>query len=169
MKKKKLIIILLAVLIAGAGSFILLRQPSPKPAEKSGSAEKTGKNKILYYRNPMNPEVTSPVPMKDSMGMDYVAVYEGKQREESGIHISPEKQQLIGMKTDKVEKRNLTHEILAVGKVAYDPELYITQEEYLQALKTVNTTKNSALASVTEQSRDLLAAAEKKTSAFGNE
>jgi membrane fusion protein, copper/silver efflux system len=29
----------------------------------------------LYYRNAMNPTVTSPVPAKDSMGMDYVPVY----------------------------------------------------------------------------------------------
>jgi len=31
--------------------------------------------KILFYRSPMNPSVTSPVPAKDSMGMDYVPVY----------------------------------------------------------------------------------------------
>ena len=36
-----------------------------------------GGKKILYYRNPMNPQVTSPVPMKDEMGMDYVPVYAG--------------------------------------------------------------------------------------------
>lgn len=29
----------------------------------------------LYYRNPMNPSVTSPVPAQDSMGMDYIPVY----------------------------------------------------------------------------------------------
>jgi hypothetical protein len=29
----------------------------------------------LFYRNPMNPKVTSPVPMKDEMGMDYVPVH----------------------------------------------------------------------------------------------
>jgi membrane fusion protein, copper/silver efflux system len=29
----------------------------------------------LFYRNPMNPDVTSPTPAKDSMGMDYIAVY----------------------------------------------------------------------------------------------
>ncbi|MGZ8096186.1 MAG: efflux RND transporter periplasmic adaptor subunit, partial [Methylosarcina sp.] len=29
----------------------------------------------LFYRNPMNPAVTSPVPAKDSTGMDYVPVY----------------------------------------------------------------------------------------------
>jgi membrane fusion protein, copper/silver efflux system len=31
--------------------------------------------RVLFYRNPMNPKITSPVPMKDEMGMDYVPVY----------------------------------------------------------------------------------------------
>ena len=31
--------------------------------------------KPLFYRNPMNPSITSPVPAKDSMGMDYIPVY----------------------------------------------------------------------------------------------
>jgi RND family efflux transporter MFP subunit len=35
-----------------------------------------GERKILFYRNPMNPMVTSPKPAKDEMGMDYVPVYE---------------------------------------------------------------------------------------------
>ena len=30
--------------------------------------------KPLFYRNSMNPSVISPVPAKDSMGMDYVPV-----------------------------------------------------------------------------------------------
>ena len=29
----------------------------------------------LFYRHPMRPDVTSPTPAKDEMGMDYVAVY----------------------------------------------------------------------------------------------
>ncbi len=31
--------------------------------------------KILFYRNPMNPSITSSVPKKDEMGMDYAPVY----------------------------------------------------------------------------------------------
>jgi len=136
--------------------------------KEKASAQKVGKNKILYYRNPMNPEVTSPVPMKDSMGMDYVPVYEGEQtKEEAGVYISQEKQQLIGVKKEKVEIRNLVHDILTVGKVAYDPDLYIAQEEYLQALKTTEATKNSVLASVSAQSQSLLEAAEKKLILLG--
>ena len=30
---------------------------------------------VLFYRNPMNPAITSPVPMQDEMGMDYIPVY----------------------------------------------------------------------------------------------
>jgi len=37
--------------------------------------------KPLYYRHPMNPQVTSPAPAKDEMGMDYVAVYAEPQAE----------------------------------------------------------------------------------------
>lgn len=33
-------------------------------------------HKLLFYRNPMNPTITSPVPAKDEMGMDYIPVYE---------------------------------------------------------------------------------------------
>lgn len=32
--------------------------------------------KPLFYRHPMNPAVTSPVPSKDEMGMDYIPVYD---------------------------------------------------------------------------------------------
>ena len=36
-----------------------------------------GQRKILHYRNPMGLPDISPVPKKDSMGMDYIPVYEG--------------------------------------------------------------------------------------------
>ncbi len=36
-----------------------------------------GKGRVLYYKNPMGGSDTSPVPKKDSMGMDYIAVYDG--------------------------------------------------------------------------------------------
>jgi hypothetical protein len=40
------------------------------------STGSSGSNKLLFYRNPMNPAITSPVPAKDEMGMDYIPVYE---------------------------------------------------------------------------------------------
>src|SRR3954462_2151947 len=49
---------------------------SAPAAPKAPTAEKTGKGRILYYRNPMGLPDTSKVPKKDSMGMDYIPVYE---------------------------------------------------------------------------------------------
>jgi multidrug efflux pump subunit AcrA (membrane-fusion protein) len=132
------------------------------------SKPKAAAKKIIYYRNPMDPTVTSPVPMKDSMGMDYVPVYEQEAgAQEAGVYISPEKQQLIGVRKEKVTKRPLTHEILTVGKVTYDPDLYVAQEEYLQAIKTAQAVKNSTLTSITEQSNSLVKASEKKLLLLG--
>ena len=43
--------------------------------EAAAGTSKPGARKILFYRNPMNPSITSPVPAKDEMGMDFVPVY----------------------------------------------------------------------------------------------
>jgi len=42
---------------------------------KNPDATAAGETKPLYYRHPMNPKITSPVPAKDEMGMDYVPIY----------------------------------------------------------------------------------------------
>ena len=34
-----------------------------------------GEREILFYRNPMDPTITSPAPARDEMGMDYLPVY----------------------------------------------------------------------------------------------
>jgi|GEM_PF-4181797 len=120
------------------GSFLLFL-PSAYAAEK----------KIQYYRNPMNPSITSPTFMKDSMGMDYIPVYEEETVSSAPtVKISKDKQELIGVKTEAVIKRLLMRTIRTVAKIAYDPDLYVAQEEYIQSLKTAEATKNSALVSV---------------------
>ena len=43
----------------------------------NGAPTQAAERKVLYYRNPMGEPDTSPVPKKDSMGMDYIPVYEG--------------------------------------------------------------------------------------------
>jgi Cu(I)/Ag(I) efflux system membrane fusion protein len=125
--------------------------------------------KLLYYRNPMDPRVTSPVPMKDPMGMDYVPVYEEGSGEEAGrtITISPEKQQLIGVKTEPVEKMDLEKVIRASGKIAYDPELVVTQEEFIQALNAEDNVKDSPLQDVINRTKDLAEAARRKLKLLG--
>lgn len=65
--KKIVIVAILSIIVGlGAGWFIF----------RSGSShESTSERKILYYRDPMNPQITSPTPKKSSDGMDFVPVY----------------------------------------------------------------------------------------------
>ena len=150
------------------GNCLICGMTLVKKEGPSQAKAKDAKTKILFYRNPMNPEVTSPVPMKDSMGMDYVPVYkEESDVQASGIYISPEKQQLIGVTKEKIEKRKLNHQIITVCKIAYDPDLYVAQSEYIQASKTLAATENSVLPSIKEQSKSFLNAAEKKLLLLG--
>ncbi len=65
-----------------AGSWVAMHEPPS--AEMAEMMEgKSTEREVLFYRNPMNPAITSPVFMQDDMGMDYIAVYadEGKPKE----------------------------------------------------------------------------------------
>lgn len=89
---------------------------------KEGSAASNKDRKILYYRNPMGLSDTSPVPKKDSMGMDYIPVYESEAKEstEGTVKLTPERVQRLGVKSETVELRDLSHTIHAVGTIQLD-------------------------------------------------
>lgn len=78
--------------------------------------------KILYYRNPMGHPDTSPVPKKDSMGMDYLPVYEGEEppSDNSVVRISTEKIQKLGVRTEVAALRELARTVRAVATVQAD-------------------------------------------------
>ncbi|MEF3076617.1 MULTISPECIES: efflux RND transporter periplasmic adaptor subunit [unclassified Methylobacter] len=113
--------ILMLALGAGGGYWLASRQMVHEQSAVAPAAPK----KPLFYRNPMNPDVTSPVPAKDSMGMDYVPVYaeEEEAAEKPGtVKIDPATTQDIGVRTAKASRQTLSQEIRAVGRVAYDEE-----------------------------------------------
>src|SRR4029078_7422917 len=87
----------------------------PKPATE----RQTGK-RIIYYRNPMGLPDTSPVPKKDSMGMDYIPVYEGGQDDGNTVEVSPGRLQRSGVKTELVGTQPISQIIKAPGVVAFD-------------------------------------------------
>ncbi|HBR15902.1 MAG TPA: hypothetical protein DD723_10270 [Candidatus Omnitrophica bacterium] len=144
----------------------LVKKEEAPAAESRDTMSKDRAKKILFYRHPMRPDVTSPVPNKDDMGMEYVPVYEEEDAGE-GILISLEKQQSIGVKQDSVMKRRLTHQIRTVGRVAYDPELFVAQQEYLQALKVQESTKDSTIPLIKEQMGSFVEAAGQKLLLLG--
>jgi len=82
--------------------------------------------KILFYRSPMNPSVTSPVPAKDNMDMDYLPVYaedEPQTSESAGtVKIDSATVQNMGVRTALAKQTLLSHVVRAVGRVAYDEE-----------------------------------------------
>jgi len=104
------------------------------PAEKAaarkaetGGTEDRSRRKILYYRNPMDPAVTSPVPAKDAMGMDYVPVYEdegqGARSTVPGmapVEMDAQALRLSGVQTAVAERRALSRSTRAVGLVTAD-------------------------------------------------
>ena len=76
--------------------------------------------KVKFYRNPMGQPDTSPSPKKDSMGMDYIPVYEGEDADDSSVKISPGKVQRTGVETETAGKHSLTRTIKAPGIVQFD-------------------------------------------------
>ena len=48
---------------------------------------------------------TSPMPKKDSMGMDYIAVYEGDDSDDGSVKLSPGKIQRTGVKSEPAARR----------------------------------------------------------------
>jgi Cu(I)/Ag(I) efflux system membrane fusion protein len=97
------------------------KQMPAKSAEAAPAQPPGGKGKILYYRNPMGLPDISKEPKKDSMGMDYIPVYENDAADDGNIvRISLDKVQKLGVATAVVEERKLSRAIRAVGTVQPD-------------------------------------------------
>ncbi|RMH20397.1 MAG: efflux RND transporter periplasmic adaptor subunit [Acidobacteria bacterium] len=98
------------------------------PAAGAADREPAGERKVLFYRNPMDPTITSPVPAKDEMGMDYVPVYADEVGATSGttVRIDPLVEQNMNVRTARVERRDLRHPIRTLGYLDYDQERMVT-------------------------------------------
>ncbi|MBI3391674.1 MAG: efflux RND transporter periplasmic adaptor subunit [Nitrospirae bacterium] len=118
-------VVLAAALVAALGVGIGLGLFLGRQTGPAGEAKKEGDRKVLFYRHPMDPSITSDKPMKDSMGMDYIPVYEGgekegKQEAAPGFDLSPEKIQKLGVRTEEVKTRAISQTFRTVGKIEYD-------------------------------------------------
>lgn len=128
MNKNIIIAIITLALGLGAGYWLAGKQQGQgmNMAGATNGGAKKAERKILFYRSPMNPTVTSKVPAKDNMGMDYVPVYAdaaGAAKEPVGtVTIDPVTEQDIGVRTARVVRRTLSREIHAVARVTYDEE-----------------------------------------------
>jgi Cu(I)/Ag(I) efflux system membrane fusion protein len=126
MRRPNSLIILIVGMAAGAaGSYWYAHRSEtvvmPAVAEQGPTA--SADRKILYYRNPMGLRDTSPVPKKDSMGMDYIPVYADEQDDPSTVKVSLDKVQRIGVKTETVATRAVERSVRGVGTVQHDESL----------------------------------------------
>jgi len=182
--------------------------------EKEQNREVAKERKIIFYRNPMNPNITSDVPTRDPMGMDYIPVYEeaggdsgyygcgmeGEEhvfylqgehegmicpicgmtlkkisKEESDklrgvigkVEIKGEQAKLAGVKTEPLKKLHLFKEIRTVGKVAYDPQLAIAQEELISGLKALDKMGEKSIPEIKERAMSLVESSKRKLKLLG--
>lgn len=122
------------------------QQPAPAasndgmPGMAGGASQP---RRILYYRNPMGLNDTSPVPKKDSMGMDYIPVYDGDVADGPQVKISLARLQTLGVRTETASSRRVQRKIRAVGTVtASERGLYTVSPKFEGWITTlfVNTT-----------------------------
>jgi Cu(I)/Ag(I) efflux system membrane fusion protein len=120
----KLIVVAALVAAVLAAGYWWGKARSPTAAVKSTNPPKasTPERKILYFRNPMVPSDTSPVPKKDPMGMDYIPIYSSEEPASgaSVVRISVEKIQKLGVRTEAAALRELIRTVSAVATVQAD-------------------------------------------------
>jgi Cu(I)/Ag(I) efflux system membrane fusion protein len=204
MNKLTLVMMVIVLAIGVAVGY----QWADRGAERGAEViQSSPERKPLFYRSPMNPQVTSPVPVADAMGMDYVPVYaddNGDDAPAGTVRIDPVTVQNIGVRTAPVERRTISRVINTVGRIDYDekrlyrlhpktegwveelrvdttgskiargdilmslysPQLVSTQQEYLLALKNLDTLKASEFPDTARGAQDLLVTSQERLRFF---
>ncbi|MDT8376764.1 MAG: efflux RND transporter periplasmic adaptor subunit [Mariprofundaceae bacterium] len=189
------------ILTAGVAAGYLLAPTADKSEKVSMQQNSSEAREPLFYRNPMNPAITSPVPAQDEMGMDYIPVYADDGGDVSApagtVKINPTVAQNIGVRTTRARLATLSRTIRTIGRVTFDeervarlhpkydgwieklfidrtgdrvskgtmlmaiysPQLVATQEEYLLALNSAESVKESPFPDVREGAGSLLRSA----------
>ena len=113
-------------------------EPAAAPATAAAADRK-----IKFYRNPMGLADTSPIPKKDSMGMDYIPVYEGEDADDGSVKLSPGKIQRTGAKSEPATLRVIRTAIRAPGTIQLDERrvsvISMRSESWVQKVTNVTT------------------------------
>ena len=127
-----------ALLVLSLAAAILAGCDASPPADEP---EQQAERKPLYYRNPMDPTITSPVPRKDHMGMDYIPIYEEDEpAEQAGgpLELSSAMAANLGVRTAPVRRGAAGGEVRTAGVTAFDErgrvEVRVRSEGYVERL-----------------------------------
>jgi len=83
------------------------------------------------------------------------------------VKIKGEQARLAGVETKKAGKRHLYKEIRTVGRVAYDSELAIAQEEFISSLKALDKIQEGRIPEIKERASNLVESARRKLKLLG--
>ena len=120
------IVVLLLVAVAAAAGWWAGSRTAPSDGEPanavSGSGPCPGGAEALFWKAPMDPTYVRDEPGKSPMGMDLVPVCPGEESAVGGggVRIDPSLVQSMGVRTAPVARRDLSRNLRAVGRVAYD-------------------------------------------------
>ena len=99
--------------------------------------------KIKFYRNPMGLADYSQVPKKDSMGMDYIPVYEDDGTDDGTVKLNPGKIQRSGVKSEPASRQVIRTVIRAPGSIQLDERrisvISMRSESWIQKVADVTT------------------------------
>ena len=161
-QRKILFIVAAGILILGGIIFITRRS----------HVSHLGTHKDVYYC-PMHPQIQQDKP--GSCPICYMKLVkkeeEASQKEDikvnlkkaakmpegyASVNLTTAKQQIIGVKTAKVQREKIVKTIRAVGTVAHDPQLYQAQAEYIQAVEALKRAQRSAISEIAAQAQRLV-------------
>ena len=122
MTRNQTLSLAMAAVVLALGAGWLLGRGTRGETPVAGGEGTQAERKVLYYRNPMGLPDTSPVPKKDSMGMDYIPVYAGEEAPAGPgtVVLSPDKVQALGVRTELVRSAPLASVVRASGTVEVD-------------------------------------------------
>ncbi|MFM9857828.1 efflux RND transporter periplasmic adaptor subunit [Pseudoxanthobacter sp. M-2] len=101
--------------VLGSEDVSLDADPDPSDAAVGDTSRR-----VLFYRHPMGLADTSQTPKKDSMGMDYIPVYEGGDGDGSTVTVPPGRLQRTGVSSEPVTRQIIVRPLRVPGRVQLD-------------------------------------------------
>jgi len=85
----------------------------------------------------------------------------------SRVRIKTRETQLAGVESQRIVKQHLTKSIRTVGKVAYDPDLAVAQDEFIAALRANDKIKQGDITGVSQRAKTLIESSRRKLHLLG--
>ncbi len=154
------------------------RDKTAKEAHTDSSVSAKDSDKKEVWTCPMHPQIK-----KDSQGkcpicgMDLVRAtsmngssedaHDSYPQDHASFQLPSPRVQMIGVKYGVVEKKPLFKSIEAAGRVAFDPELYTAQNEFLEAVRQLDRVKDAPLADVKHSAQRMMESAKLRLKILG--